>query len=81
MVLRKSRNCIIQRSKRGVSQAGTSWAEDDPGDSLIKISIWGIVEIILTNRGGVGTEFQEVLKQFNIWLFTVLNIISFISIL
>lgn len=66
-----------------MSQAGTSWAEDDPGDSLIKISIWGIVEIILTNRGGggVGTEFKEILKQFNIWLFTVLNIISFISIL
>ena len=79
MVLKKSRNCIIQRSKTGVSQAGTSWAEDDPGDSLIKISIWGIVEIILTNGGG--TEFKEVLKQFNIWLFTVLNIISFFSIL
>ena len=80
MVLKKSRNCIIQRSKTGVRQAGTSWAEDDPRDSLIKISVWGIVEIILTNRGG-GTEFKEVLKQFNIWLFTVLNIISFISIL
>lgn len=49
----------LQRSKTGVSQAGTSWAEDDPGDPLIKISIWGIVEIILTNGG---TEFKEVLN-------------------